>query len=420
MVTVTGTGNTVMSGAATAANAVTVAVSGTSLTESISGNYALVTVTGAADVLNVDGTGHSITIASGTGHIINANSNTVSLNSGTQAVLGGNGNSLNLNGATATISGSGNVVNAANSSLTWTSGAPLLSPTMTLTGNGDAISMTQSYAILSLNGAGDTVSAVANDTITLGSNGTNGVLNNVYASSTTVSVLDNAHVAVTGDSNHIYAGNADTVAIYGNGNTTTVTGTGSGVAIYGNNDIATITGTGGNVLLSGTGSTINVSGEQVIVAGGTTGTINGDNDIVTLSAAAGSTLAINGMNETVSLGAWGGYFAFNTTNVPDQSELDLPVASDHLWLQRSGDDLILENLGTTQAVTIKDWFDNAIYAVAIKGSDGKEILNYDNFGELIQAMASFTSTHSGFNPQTTTHTSTAETSYYGTLASSWH
>jgi hypothetical protein len=241
---------------------------------------------------------------------------------------------------------------------------------------------------------------MANDTLTLSGNGISGVQNNVNSSNATIQLLDNARAVVTGNSNHVSAGNTDSLGLYGNNNT------------------ATITGTGGNVWLSGTGDTVKASGEQVVVAGYTTGTINGDNDTVTLLAAAsGSTLAINGSNERISLASLGGSITLNTGEAVDYTEIDLSVTSDHVWLQRLGSDLVLDNLGTGQAETIKNWFSDGIYEASIKASDGK-VISPDNVSNLVQIMASFASSHSDFNPLSTTHTSVNDTSYYGTLAGS--
>ncbi len=86
-------------------------------------------------------------------------------------------------------------------------------------------------------------------------------------------------------------------------------------------------------------------------------------------------------------------------------ELDLGTAGTYdvlpsaIWLQRSGNDLQVDVLGTTSQITVRGWFSNAYSQLAkIVASDG-EILGTQAVGKLQQAMADFQVANPGFKPQ---------------------
>jgi Bacterial Ig-like domain/Glycosyl hydrolases family 16 len=123
-------------------------------------------------------------------------------------------------------------------------------------------------------------------------------------------------------------------------------------------------------------------------------------------------LTTMGWSAPVTLGT-----ASNTGGVLSEA-----VTHDHLWFEKSGNDLIVDVLGTTQRVYINNWYANGQPPQQILASDG---LKLDaGITALVQAMANFSAAHPGFNPMTTSHMSLNDI-YFGTTlvavyAGNWH
>jgi hypothetical protein len=98
------------------------------------------------------------------------------------------------------------------------------------------------------------------------------------------------------------------------------------------------------------------------------------------------------------------------------------VAHDHLWFERSGNDLVVDVLGTTQHTYISNWYANGQPWQQIQTIDGFKLDG--GIDSLVQSMASFAAAHPAFNPSTTSHTSVTD-SYFGSplataVSSTWH
>jgi hypothetical protein len=99
-----------------------------------------------------------------------------------------------------------------------------------------------------------------------------------------------------------------------------------------------------------------------------------------------------------------------------------PVNHDHLWFERSGNDLVIDVLGTTQRTFIDNWYSTGMPWQRVSGSDGQVIDS--EIDHLVQSMAIFSAANPGFNPMTTTHTSLTDV-YFGigiatASALAWH
>jgi Ca2+-binding RTX toxin-like protein len=86
-------------------------------------------------------------------------------------------------------------------------------------------------------------------------------------------------------------------------------------------------------------------------------------------------------------------------------QLDVLAANhNQLWLTQSGNDLVVDVLGTTQETVIQNWYGSVGAQLQhIVASDGYEIDS--GVQTLVQAMASFEAANPTFNPTTTTNTS---------------
>jgi Ca2+-binding RTX toxin-like protein len=183
---------------------------------------------------------------------------------------------------------------------------------------------------------------------------------------------------------------------------------------------------------SSTNDTLNAStvaaGHNVILNGLTVGD-------TLLGGAGNDTLDGGGGNDSLSGG--GGYdtYKFNsgygsttitnstTGGTAASGELDLGagITAQDLWFAQSGQDLVIDVLGTSDKVTVKGWFGaNASAQISeIKTSDGME-MDDASVGQLVSAMASFQSGNSGFNPTASGTQMPTDTNVQTTITSSWH
>lgn len=94
------------------------------------------------------------------------------------------------------------------------------------------------------------------------------------------------------------------------------------------------------------------------------------------------------------------------------------VTDENLWFSKSGSDLIVTLLGTTDTIKVKGWYgSNAGAKVQSFTADG---LTLDSqVAQLVQAMSAYQSTHTGFNPTTSTAMPT-DTTLQNAIAASWH
>ena len=90
-------------------------------------------------------------------------------------------------------------------------------------------------------------------------------------------------------------------------------------------------------------------------------------------------------------------------------------AENQLWFRQVGNNLQINVMGTSEQITVSNWFTTGTKLNQLTSSDGHTI-NAAGIGQLVQAMASFT-------PPTATQTSyTApeQTALAPVLAANWH
>ena len=90
-----------------------------------------------------------------------------------------------------------------------------------------------------------------------------------------------------------------------------------------------------------------------------------------------------------------------------------------LWLLRSGNDLVADIMGTHDQATIANWFGTSADAqlAHIVTSDGS-VLDAQ-ISQLVQAMATYSSSHSGFDPTIVTQ-APSDANLQGAIAAAWH
>ncbi|OIQ91499.1 bifunctional hemolysin/adenylate cyclase precursor [mine drainage metagenome] len=92
-------------------------------------------------------------------------------------------------------------------------------------------------------------------------------------------------------------------------------------------------------------------------------------DAITLGPESSTTLTNSGATDTVALG---------TTVAPDQ-----------LWFTQNGTDLVVSVLGSTENLTVKDWFNGLTNQVSAFVAGNGQTLAGSNVEQLVQAMAAF-------------------------------
>lgn len=94
------------------------------------------------------------------------------------------------------------------------------------------------------------------------------------------------------------------------------------------------------------------------------------------------------------------------------------VNHDQLWFQKIGQDLVIKTIGTTDSISLKNWYlaDHTIGANSpvIKASDGK-VLSY-GIESLVSAMSAFSPPTSG----QTTLPANYQTALSTVMAANWH
>ena len=331
------------------------------------------------------------------------------------------------------------------------------------------------------NGAagGDVITGSAGDTVNVGGNGVNGNWDQVYMSNGTVGIGANANVYVSGGSDTITAGTGSEIGIDGTGSTVTASSddiwfdTGTTATVTGDND--TLWGNNGlNLTINGTGDTFNdngVAGQTLTVGGngmnGTSntlymanGTVNiqanaradifGDGE--TIHAAASDTIGVYGSNDTVTAGSgdsiWMGdssntsqtinassggneQYHFDTTWGQDTinngggstangtASFASGVTDEKLWFAQSGNDLLVELLDTSDRITLAGWYTSGQAGNQVQSFTAGGLTLDTQVAQLVQAMASYQSAHSGFNP-TTASAMPTDTTLQNAIAAAWH
>lgn len=161
---------------------------------------------------------------------------------------------------------------------------------------------------------------------------------------------------------------------------------------------------GNNVIIAGSGAdtVMAVAGSDIITGGTGNDTLNGglDNDTYIFTRGAGA-------DTVADLDA-------NSGNV-DLLWFKTGVNSNQLWFQHVGNDLLVSTIGTSDKVTITDWYAGESNQIEnIKASDGKVLLNTE-VEALVNAMAVLAPPTAG----QTTLPSTYQTALTPVFAANW-
>jgi hypothetical protein len=252
---------------------------------------------------------------------------------------------------------------------------------------------------------------------------------NDIVSSSTFIVLD---ATGFGDTLTTSSGNLESNAA---GNTLIASGSNYVSAGYGGNGV-TVNLQAGTAIATGTSF-----GDKLI--GITDGNVFGEHDIVIAGTVANAVLESSGTNNTLIAGTGGGdhlydsglgydYFDVGlgdglvtisnggeTLNPAPVNELDFGtgIADNQLWFAQSGNDLIIDVLGSNTHVDVTDWFSFTGSQLAKITAGGLAVDS--QISQLVQAMATYSTNTPGFNPATATQMPT-DPALEGAIAAAWH
>jgi len=417
---------------------------GNTLNNVLTGNSGINVLDGGtgADTM-AGGTGNDTYVVDNSGDIVteNTSAGTDTVQSSITYTLGSNLENLTLTG-TAAINGTGNTLNnvltgnSGNNTLNGGSGADTMiggagNDTYTIDNTGDVI-------IENANEGIDTVNSSI--TKTLMNNVENLTLTGTTAINGTGNTLDNL---LTGNSAiNTLTGGAGNDTLDGKGGADKLLG-GSGNDIYfidNTGDVVTenasegtdtvkssITWTLGNNLENLTlTNTLAINGTGNSLAN----ILTGNSAVNSLSGAAGNDTLSGGLgNDTLTGGTGNDIYQFTrgdgadtlvendaTAGNSDLLRFMSGVANDQLWFRHIGNNLEVSVIGTSDKMTVKDWYLGNQYKVeTIKTDDGNKALIAARVENLVQAMASFSPPAAG----QTTLPASYQSSLNPVIAANW-
>jgi Ca2+-binding RTX toxin-like protein len=204
-------------------------------------------------------------------------------------------------------------------------------------------------------------------------------IENLKIISTTViaesNALNNTMIGSAG-MNEIYGLDGNDT-IYGMGGNDIVSGGAGNNLVYGGDGNDTVAGSDGNDLLSGDG------GDDRLYAGSGQNTLQGGTGNDTIWAGTGSDTYLFSRGDGIDLVVE----SQNTDAASDQLLFQSGIGHDQLWLSRSGNNLQISVIGTSDQVTIQDWYlGQAGHVEQIRTSTGRVLLD-TKVDALVSAMA---------------------------------
>ncbi len=146
----------------------------------------------------------------------------------------------------------------------------------------------------------------------------------------------------------------------------------------------------GTAAINGTGNTA----DNVLTGNSGINTLTGNAGNDTLNGGAGADILVGGTgNDTYWLGRGYGLDTINendaTAGNTDVARFDTGIARDQLWFTKTGNNLDVSIVGTTDKFTISNWYlGNQYHVEQFRTSDGKTLLD-SQVQNLVNAMAAF-------------------------------
>jgi len=162
--------------------------------------------------------------------------------------------------------------------------------------------------------------------------------------------------------------------------------------------IGSALGAPGAASFFGAGGVATISSGAVTLANGASATVIGSNNTIAMNA--NGTVVAQGDDNIYLFGAGGGHGEIGAGDGANTGTVDFApgIAASDLWFEQQGDTLQIDVMGTTDSLTIDDWFGGANGAAAqnFVTADGSKLDS--QVGQLVSAMAAYSAANSGFNP----------------------
>ena len=317
-----------------------------SLNWTLATNLENLTLTGSA---NINGTGNTVAnVLTG-----NAGDNVLDGGTGADTLIGGLGNDTYVVDNTSDV-----ITEALNAGIDLVKSSVTMSQ---LAANVENLTLTGTNAI----------------------NGTGNALDNVLTGNSAANVLtggagNDTYVVGTGDSTiEVAGGGTDTVQ-------STITWS---LASTVNVENLTLTGT---TAINGTGNTA----DNVLTGNSAINTLTGGAGNDTLDGKGGADVLVGGAgNDTYWLGRGYGFDSVTDNDTiagnTDVARFDATVSNDQLWFTKTGNNLEVSIIGTTDKLTMTNWYlGNQYHVEQFKTSNGKTLLD-SQVQNLVSAMAAF-------------------------------
>jgi hypothetical protein len=124
-------------------------------------------------------------------------------------------------------------------------------------------------------------------------------------------------------------------------------------------------------------------------------------------------------NDTYNFGSTFGQDAINNGSTSGaKGQINFAAATENFWFAQSGNNLVIDLLGTNSSVTVNNWFAGSSNAQVLSVNAGDETLLNSKVAALVSAMASYSDANSGFNPTTATPMPT-DTTLQAAITANW-
>lgn len=392
-----------------------------SIDEALPDDVNILTLTGNADLIGMaNNNGDTLTGNAGNDTLIGGDGNdTLFAGTGNDTMIGGAGNNTYVVQATGTLDTI--VTSAGLHDTLQLKGVPSSAVTFAQQGNDLLVTLnagqsnaTQVVVKDQFNGRG--VGTIQTSDGTFATNGLSTTLGASWQQHGQAQTLSRTNTTTSyGDGNNIVSitANYDTANL-GNGSNWVTVATSHGNVNTGNgNNVIVTTGSYENIVVGNGANTITAtqSWNTIKAADG--------NNVITASGSYENITVGAGANAIVVAGSYGSVtvgHGVNSVDFDGSSEtlhFTPDVASDNLWFQHVGADLLITVDGTGESVTLKNWYAGHSGCSIVAG-DGKT-LSASNVSQLVQAMASFAPPPAG----TTSLPPAYQTSLAPVLASNW-
>ena len=233
----------------------------------------------------------------------------------------------------------------------------------------------------------------------------------------------NDSLDVNGSINYLYGGTGDDTYIVRNGSDRVVENANEGTDLVQSSVTVTLAGNVENLTLTGSAA-INGTGnllDNAIKGNAANNTLNGGDGNDTLDGGVGNDTLNGGLgNDLYRFARGGGQDVISETDSTvgnsDLLAFESDVAYDQLWFRHVGNDLVVNIIGGTDTVAIRNWYaGSANHVEQIRAGDGK-VLTDANVNALVQAMSTLSTPMAG---QTVLPTAT-QAQLAPVLAANWY